>query len=382
MLDVAQIQRPTLLLSEAICRANIGRMAAKAARSRTRLRPHAKTHQSAAIAAWCRDAGVTALTTASVAMARYFADHGWRDLTIAFPVNWRELEAIAELAARVKLGLLVSNEGSACFLAANLRQAADIWLEVETGDARSGIPWDEAERLDAMRRSIEAAPQLRLRGLLSHGGHTYAASDAAGAEAVWAESLARLRSARESLQARGCGPLELSPGDTPGCMAAADFAGIDEIRPGAFVFHDLMMRQIGVCREEDMALGVACPVVDLQPARRQWVLYGGAVHLARDALREEGAWHYGEVAPFDPERGWGEAILGARVAHLSQEHGIVQTDAAQFDRARLGDVLVVRPVHACLTAHHLRGYRTLAGDWLPMMDGLLRPMDGPATYAE
>ena len=44
MLDVAQIQRPTLLLSEAICRANIGRMAAKAARSRTRLRPHAKTH--------------------------------------------------------------------------------------------------------------------------------------------------------------------------------------------------------------------------------------------------------------------------------------------------------------------------------------------------
>ena len=369
MLDPAQIQRPTLLLSEAICRANIGRMAAKAARSRTRLRPHAKTHQSTAIAAWCRDAGVTALTTSSVAMARYFADHGWRDLTIAFPVNWRELGAIAELAARVRLGLLVSNEGSARFLAENLRQSADIWLEVETGDARSGIPWDETERLDAMRRSVEEAPQLRLRGLLSHGGHSYVAADAAGAAAVWAESLARLRSVRQALQARGCGPLELSPGDTPGCAAAADFAGIDEIRPGAFVFHDLMMRQIGVCREEDMALGVACPLVDLQSARRQWLLYGGAVHLSRDALRENGAWHYGELAPFDAKRGWGESFPGVRVAHLSQEHGIVQTNATQFDRARLGDVLVVRPVHACLTAHHLRGYRTLTGDWLPMMDG-------------
>ncbi|MCY4525955.1 MAG: alanine racemase [Anaerolineaceae bacterium] len=358
-----------MLLNEAVCRANIERMARKAARAGTLLRPHAKTHQSAAVAAWCREAGVTAITTSSVAMARYFADHGWQDISISFPVNWRELGAIAELARRVQLGLLASNEGAARFLAEHLRQAADIWLEVETGDGRSGIRWDQPERLDEMRSVIEAAPHLRLRGLLTHAGHTYDAADAAGAAAVWAESLARLRAAREALRARGCGPLELSPGDTPGCMAAADFDGVDEIRPGNFVFHDLMMRQIGVCGEEDMALGVACPVVDRQPDRRQWVIYGGAVHIARDALREDGQMHFGEVAPFDAERGWGEAIPGARLVHLSQEHGLVQTDAAHFDRFQLGDLLVVRPVHACITAHHLRGYRTLCGQWLAMMDG-------------
>ena len=164
MLEAEQIQRPTLLLDEARCRANIRRMAEKAARSRTRLRPHAKTHQSAAIAEWCRQAGVEALTTSSLRMARYFADHGWRDITIAFPVNGRELAAISALAARVRLGLLVANEEGARILAERLRQPADIWLEVDTGEGRSGIAWHEVERLDGLRRLIEAAPPLRLRG--------------------------------------------------------------------------------------------------------------------------------------------------------------------------------------------------------------------------
>ena len=39
------------------------------------------------------------------------------------------------------------------------------------------------------------------------------------------------------------------------------------------------------------------------------------------------------------------------------------------ERMQVGDLLVVRPVHACLTAHHQRGYLTLTGEWLPMMDG-------------
>jgi hypothetical protein len=40
-------------------------------------------------------------------MARFFADHGWQDITIAFPVNVRQLPALDSLAGRVRLGLLV-----------------------------------------------------------------------------------------------------------------------------------------------------------------------------------------------------------------------------------------------------------------------------------
>src|SRR6476620_10300974 len=89
-----QITRPTLLLDEARCRRNIERMASKARRSNVRFRPHFKTHQSAQIGEWFREAGVNAITVSSVKMAEYFASHGWDDITIAFPANWREIEAI------------------------------------------------------------------------------------------------------------------------------------------------------------------------------------------------------------------------------------------------------------------------------------------------
>ena len=84
------ITRPTLLLDVVRARRNIARMADKARRNGVRFRPHFKTHQSAAIGAWFRAEGVACITVSSVTMARYFADQGWQDITIVFPVNVRE----------------------------------------------------------------------------------------------------------------------------------------------------------------------------------------------------------------------------------------------------------------------------------------------------
>jgi D-serine deaminase-like pyridoxal phosphate-dependent protein len=85
----SDISVPTLLLDEGRARRNIFRMADKAASNQVRFRPHFKTHQSAAVGEWFRDVGVTAITVSSVEMARYFAAHGWNDITFAFPVNVR-----------------------------------------------------------------------------------------------------------------------------------------------------------------------------------------------------------------------------------------------------------------------------------------------------
>ena len=84
------IQTPTLILNEAIVRRNIARMADKARRSGVRFRPHFKSHQSAAIGAWFREAGTTAITVSSVRMATYFADHGWTtSRSPSPPTGWR-----------------------------------------------------------------------------------------------------------------------------------------------------------------------------------------------------------------------------------------------------------------------------------------------------
>jgi D-serine deaminase-like pyridoxal phosphate-dependent protein len=73
MLDTSTIATPTLLLDEGRARRNLDGMAARAARAGVRFRPHFKTHQSARIGEWFREAGVHSITVSSVRMAAYFA---------------------------------------------------------------------------------------------------------------------------------------------------------------------------------------------------------------------------------------------------------------------------------------------------------------------
>ena len=79
-------------------------MAEKARQSKVTFRPHFKTHQSIEIGSWFRDEGVQKITVSSVDMAEYFASDGWNDITIAFPLNIRQLPQIQELAGRINLG--------------------------------------------------------------------------------------------------------------------------------------------------------------------------------------------------------------------------------------------------------------------------------------
>jgi len=103
-----QIQTPTLLINEKQTRDNIKWMVEKAARNSIRLRPHFKTHQSAEIAGWFREQGIQQCTVSSISMAGYFARHGWQDITIAFPVNPREMTTLKQLRETIStLGLLV-----------------------------------------------------------------------------------------------------------------------------------------------------------------------------------------------------------------------------------------------------------------------------------
>ena len=129
------IKKPTLLLNADQTRKNIQWMVQKAAAEDIRLRPHFKTHQSAAIGEWFREAGVTAITVSSVDMAAYFADHGWKDITIAFPVNWREIDEINALALRVKLNLLVESVETARFLDEHLETTLDVWPQNRCGQS-------------------------------------------------------------------------------------------------------------------------------------------------------------------------------------------------------------------------------------------------------
>lgn len=363
------IETPTAVINESLARQHIRHMAGKAQRSGTRLRPHFKTHQSAAVGAWFRAEGVMAITVSSVSMARYFAAHGWDDITLAFPVNWLEIERINTLARQVRLGLLVESVETAGFLAERLAAPAQVWLKIDTGYHRTGIAWDDFERQRVLVAQIEAASQLSLAGLLTHAGHSYRVrGDISAIRAIYQETVERLNAARDALLETGQENLQISLGDTPCCSVVDDFSAVDEIRPGNFVFYDVMQVQIGACQETDIALAVACPVVAKHAADRRIVVYGGAVHLSKEqALDDTGAPYFGRVALPTPD-GWSEPVPGCAVISLSQEHGIVRASEALFEQVQIGDVLMILPVHSCLAANLLRGYRTLSDEYLACGD--------------
>ena len=170
-----------------------------------------------------------------------------------------------------------------------------------------------------------------------------------------------MRTLRERLTVMGLHNLEISVGDTPTCSTLDRFPGGDEVRPGGFVVYDLRQLQIGSCREDEIAVAVALPVVAKYEDRGELLVYGGAAHLSRDyQVRPDGSPTYGAIAGW-AERGWGGIVPNAYVASLSQEHGLVKGDAAFIARVHLGDVLPVIPVHSCLLAYHIREYVTLDG---------------------
>lgn len=364
------ILKPTLLLDEDTARANIRRMARKAASAGVSFRPHFKTHQSVEIGAWFRAEGVEAITVSSLDMAVYFADQGgWQDITLAFSANLRQIAGMDALAARIHLGLLAESVDTIAALGEGLSHPVDLWLKIDSGAGRTGLPWDRPGPVIAAARAAERYPRLRLRGLLTHAGHTYAARDSAFAVEVAAEAAARMNRLREELQADGLGPLLISTGDTPSCSSADGFSGVDEIRPGNFVFYDAKQAVSGACRWEDVAVALACPVVALHPERSEAVVYGGAIHLSSDALEHEGRRIHGLVAlPGDGgEQRWTPPLPGSYIARLSQEHGIIHLNEQDLARLHVGDLLCLIPAHSCLTAQCMGSYLSLTGRRLSMM---------------
>ncbi len=362
----SDIQSPTLLLDPKRAQRNIERMAEKAKRAGVRFRPHFKTHQSAAVGEWFRPYGVKAITVSSVEMAEYFADHGWTDITVAFPANIREIAALDRLARRIRLGLLVESEDTVRALAAGLTAAVDIWMKIDVGYGRTGIPWTRASEAAGLGLIIREAARLNLRGLLTHAGHSYKAASRAAIEAVHGDQMQRLRVVREAMAAAGLGRLEISIGDTPTCSVVDDLSGTDEIRPGNFVFFDLVQLGLGACREEDIAVALACPVVAKHEIGRRIVIHGGAIHFSKDTLPGPGGPIFGRVVRLE-EHGWSPLHGTAFVASLSQEHGLIAADEDIFRKTRVGDLLAVLPVHSCLTVRAMRAYRTLAGESISVL---------------
>lgn len=346
----APFATPLAVVEVAVMEANLAAMQARVSALGWSLRPHAKTHKSAAVARRQIAHGARGLTAATLSEAETFAAAGVDDVLLAHPpVGAAKLKRLGDLAARLR-HLAVSVDSIAA--ARGLPPGVDVLWEIDSGHHRLGTPPGEASVAGVVGLA-EAIGVERFRGLLTFPGHAYAAGDDASLEAVaQGEREALLRTA-ELLRAEGVPVRELSLGSTPtmarhargeaGCPGVAASAlrsaagTLVEARPGVYVYGDAQQIALGTMTPGACALAVVATVVST-PERRRAVIDAGSKALAADVsvARLRG---FGAVA------GRADLVL----ERMSEEHGVLTS--AEPTGLGVGDRVAVIPAHCCTTVN-------------------------------
>ncbi len=352
------IRIPTLLLDEYKCRQNIKYMAEKANKNQVNFRPHFKTHQSAEIGNWFAESGITSITVSSIQMAEYFANAGWKDILIAFPVNILEIDSLNKLAKKINLHLLLESVETTKFLIDNLKFKSGIYIKIDTGYHRTGLSSDDAKIIKEIASLIKNSKHLTFTGVLTHAGHSYDSQNTKEILNIHKHSIQQLQQVKK-IVSNIFPDCIISVGDTPTCSLATDFNGVDEIRPGNFVFYDVMQSYLGSCNYKQIAVAQACPIVAKHPSRNEIVIYGGGIHFSTESIKDNIKGNNLGLVVKIHEKGWGMPLTNTYLASVSQEHGIIKTTFDNFDFFNIGELIGILPVHSCLTANLMSHFTTL-----------------------
>ncbi|MCG8525878.1 MAG: alanine racemase [Opitutales bacterium] len=351
------ISSPTLLLDEVKCRRNISKMCKKAKQASVCFRPHFKTHQSIEIGSWFRAEGVHKITVSSLRMAHYFAEASWGNILIAFPVNPLETDGYEKLAEKCRLSTIVDQVESIRILAEQTASPIDCYLDIDTGYKRTGITWNDHETIGSYLKLIEKSKNLRFAGFYCHPGNTYNHIDEKDKLQIYAytlDALAKLKNQYADFEP------EILAGDTPGCSLLDTFGIVDTITPGNFVFYDLFQTSIGSCKESEIAVALACPVVGVYPHRNQMVIHGGSTHFSKERINVGNQNAFGKLVKLENDF-WRSMEVDLYLTSISQEHGIIDLGEHNSGNFKVGDIVSILPVHSCLTTNLMRQYLTLDG---------------------
>jgi D-serine deaminase-like pyridoxal phosphate-dependent protein len=299
------------------------------------LRPHVKTHKVATIARMQLDLGAAGITVASIGEAEAFADAGFGDQMIAYPVfatgnTGRRLAALSE---RIDLILGVdSKDAVEALVSHGLHRQSRLTLvvEVESGLRRTGIHARAAGELAAQA----AGHGFTVGGVFTYPGQGYAPGQGKDAARMEADALS------EAVLAFDEAGLECrirSGGSTP-TLFHTSAGPATETRPGVYAFNDAQQIALGNAGLSDVAL-VAVATVVSAPERGWIVLDCGSKTIASDR------------PPYVSGHGIVLGYPDAHMARLWEHHAVV--DVSHTARPpRIGDRVAVVPNHVC-TAFNL-----------------------------
>jgi len=236
-------------------------------------------------------------------------------------------------------------------------------IEIDCDGHRGGLRPDDPA-LVALGRRLHAAGSLR--GVMTHAGESYNVSGETAHSAFAEKERGAAVGAARALRAAGLPCPVVSVGSTPTAHAARNLDGVTELRAGVYVFFDLVMAGIGVCRPDDIALSVLTAVIGHQRAKGWILVDAGWMALSRDCGTAAQAVDQGYGLVCDAE---GRIIPDLIVTVANQEHGIIARrpgSMAVLPDLPLGMLLRILPNHACATAAQHSSYNVIPAEGGPL----------------
>lgn len=356
------IKTPALLLDVERMKRNAGRMDERVKALGLGLRPHVKTHKSAEIARIQTVNHKGGIMVSTLAEARAFLAAGFTDITYGVPIEPGKFAEVFELAhACGQFAVLTDDLETVRSLEAEAGKAGakiSAFIEIDTGDHRSGVAPGSKAAFE-ISREIADAKHLHFAGILTHAGHSYEAPSANERLAIARAERDLMRELAKKLAEDGIEVPTVSIGSTPTITCVDHLEGVNEVRPGNYIFFDAFQATLGSCSFADCALTVLAAVVHRSFEKRHVIVDAGAIALSKDrgAVNFDAACGYGTVLDING------SALGLHVDGVSQEHGkIFVSDEALLKKLKVGTRLRILANHSCLTAAQFDYYNVLEGD--------------------
>jgi D-serine deaminase-like pyridoxal phosphate-dependent protein len=315
------------------------------------------------------------ITVSTLKEAEHFLGHGVTDILYAVGITPNKLDHVVDLRRRgAKLAVVLDSVEAAEQVAAKARAASDpldALIEIDCDGHRSGVRPDAPDLVDIGRAL--AGGGATLAGVMTHAGGSYDCRSTEAIGAMAAQERDAVVRAAARLRSAGLACPIVSVGSTPTATFANDLAGVTEVRAGVFVFFDLVMAGLGVCRIEDIALSVLTAVVGHQREKGWTIVDAGWMAMSRDRGTANQPLDQGYGLVCDAA---GVPIDDLVMVAANQEHGIVAARPGATRTAPelpVGTLLRILPNHACATGaqfdryHVLRGAE-IAGVW-PRLNG-------------
>ena len=356
-----QLETPALLLDEDRMERNIARMRGHLRELGVALRPHVKTNKSMDVARRLMESPQGPITVSTLLEAEYFASHGVKDILYAVCIAPNKLKHVMALQDKgVELSLILDSMEAAVFLAECARETGrhfELLIEIDSDGHRSGVQPD-AQELTEIGLYLQRAG-LDVKGVLTHAGSSYDCKSVDAIRAMAEQERPAAVRAAERLRAAGVPCPVVSVGSTPTALFAEHLEGVTEVRAGVFVFFDLVMAGLNVCRLDEIALSVLATVIGHQREKGWILLDAGWMAMSRDrgTAKQTVDQGYGLVCDLD-----GQPLDGFILVGANQEHGIMARRDGNIEATQMlpvGTQVRILPNHACSTAAQYGQYQIL-----------------------